>query len=106
MNPYLTAILDIARTWWPSLLVLVPFIVAAIAKCSWSSNAKGWTLVVVAALIGVVGALLTLGVPSPEALAAFVAASVGGATVVYRIARSFGFSSKWLDQLLQIGSAS
>jgi len=104
MNPYLIAVIDIARTWWPSLLVLVPFIVSAIAKCSWSANQKGWFLVLLAALVGIVGALLNMGVPGPEALSAFVAAAIGGATVVYRVARSIEFTNAWLDKLLALGS--
>jgi len=98
---WLKALWDmVVQNWEWILAVAVPFVVATISKSNWSSTAKGWSAIVGSLAIGVVAAFVQ-GIPlEPASLTMFLAAVVGVTQVAYRIFRSFGITSAWLDKLL------
>ena len=90
---------------WPFVLtVLLPFVVALIARMEWSSNAKSWLATGLALVVGVAAVLTTDIAITPENLALVVAVVRGGVQIVYDLFRNVGITSKWLDALLQLGS--
>ena len=102
---YLTAAWSLVASYWPALVAIaLPFVVAWLARCTWSSSAKAWALFALALAVGVVGAFATFGVPPPTQVAAFALAVYGGAQGTYLVARRFKLTSGWLDKLLAIGS--
>ena len=88
---------------WPAIVpVLLPFAAALVARTGWSSAAKGWALIGLSAVVGVAGAYLACGCPTPETAGVFIAATYGGAQVAYRIYRANTTTSRWLDRLLAL----
>lgn len=90
---------------WPLLLtVVLPFVVAFIARTDWSSGAKSWLATGLAALVGI-GTVVTSGVAfTPENLAFIVAAVRGGVQVVYDLFCEVGITNEWLSKLLAYSS--
>lgn len=102
---YLSAAWSLLAVYWPAVVaVLLPFVVALIARCSWSSAAKGWTAFGLSVVVGIVGAFAVMGVPPPTAIATFALAVFGGCQTSYLVFRKVGITSEWLDRLLAIGN--
>lgn len=91
--------------YWPLLFSLVlPPVVAFIARTSWSGRAKSWTALVLSAGIGIAAAV-TSGVPiTVENMVVLIAIARAGAQVAYDVFRSVGVTSDLLDVLLEAGS--
>ena len=103
---WLKALWGLVVTNWEWILaVAVPFAVAAISRSSWSSTAKGWSAVIGSLAVGITAAFVQGIAFAPETIGVFLFAVVGVTQVAYRIFRSFGITSGWLDKLLGWGSA-
>jgi len=91
--------------WWPIIVtVLLPFIVAAIAKVEWSGSAKAWLATGLSLAVGI-GAAITSGIKvTPETVVVFVLAVRGGMEIAYNLFKKAGITSAWLDALLGVGS--
>lgn len=91
---------------WPAIVTLaLPFVVNLIARCSWSGAAKSALAGGMSVLVGIVGAFVA-GVPlTPTSLGAFSLIVFGGCTAAYQVFRSFEITNRWLDVLLDFGSA-
>jgi len=92
--------------WWPIIVtVLLPFVVAAIAKVEWSGAAKAWLATGLSLAVGV-GAAITSGIKvTPETVVVFVLAVRGGMEIAYNLFKKAGITSAWLEALLGVGSA-
>ena len=93
------------QEYWPFLFtVALPFVIAAIAKAEWSSQAKSWLALGLSAVVGVVGAYVA-GIPFTPANLVILAALVRtGTQVAYDLFKRAGITNVWLDELLAIGS--
>jgi hypothetical protein len=102
----MTEVWNAISQYWPVVIpIILPFVVALIARCSWTSNQKGWTAFGISALVGVVGAFVASGgLPTAATITEFVAVVYAGSQVAYRAFASVGVTSDWLDALLQVGS--
>jgi len=90
----------VVDNWEWILAVALPFAVAAISRSNWSSTAKGWSAIVGSLAIGITAAFVQGIAFTPESLSVFLLAVVGATQVAYRVFRSFGITSGWLDKLL------
>ena len=90
----------VVMNWEWILAVAVPFLVAAISKSNWSSTAKGWSAVIGSLAVGIIAAFVQGIAFTPETIGVFLFAVIGVTQVAYRIFRSFGITSGWLDRLL------
>lgn len=99
-------ILTTIARYWPVLIpILLPYLVALISRCEWSSTAKGWVAFAVCVAAGVIGALVA-GIPLASAtFTTWAAAVIAGTQVAYLVFRSNHITSSWLDALLAVGSS-
>lgn len=94
--------------WLPAIGVvitslIIPFAVQLCATCNWSGNAKRWIALVFSIIAGVATALVT-GTPTPESLAVWCFAIIGGVQTAYTAFKSVGVTCGWLDALLNVGN--
>ena len=94
----------LARVWPLAGTVVLPFLVNLIAGCSWPHNEKLWAAVGISILWGAVGAVAVVGLPSAAALTIWMGAMIVATQVCYRAFSAIGFTSKWLDLILEFGS--
>lgn len=102
---WLNALWGLVVHYWPAVLaVVLPFVVARIARSSWSGGAKTWTAFALSVLVGVVGTLVA-GIPlTPETLGLFAAAVFTGSSLAYTLFRRAKMTNAWLEMLLAMGS--
>lgn len=100
----MTVVLSYLKAIWPIVIPALPFLASLIARCSWSSDAKTWLVVVLSVIVGAGGVFVSGFVLSPESIGAFALAVLLGVKTAYTIFRQFALTSKWLDELLAFGS--
>ena len=84
--------------------LVLPFAIQVIKSGSISPNAARWLAIIISLAFGALGALAN-GIPfDPGSFVAFILAFVGGVQIAYSGFKSIGVTSKWLDNLLVIGS--
>ena len=84
--------------------LILPFAIQIVKSESVSPNTSRWLAIIISLLFGLLGALAN-GMPiDPGSFVAFILAFVGGVQIAYSGFKSIGITSKWLDNLLVIGS--
>lgn len=84
--------------------LILPFAIQVIKSESVSPNVARWLAIIISVLFGLLGALAN-GIPmDPGSIVTFILAFVGGVQVAYSGFKSIGITSKWLDNLLAIGT--
>lgn len=107
---WLAAIWALVVQYWPQITSLaLPFVVALIARCDWSGDAKFAVMLSLCLVVGIVSAFVA-GVPlQPETLSRFVtvawAATFLVAETAYRVFRRYSLTRSWLDKLLALGGS-
>lgn len=103
---WLKALWDAIVTNWEWIIaVALPFGVALVAKTTWTASMKGWLAVGMSLALGVVATFVQGLALTPETIVPFFLAMIGATQLAYRVFRSFGITSAWLDRLLGIGSS-
>ena len=91
--------------YWPLVFsVFLPFAVARIAACSWSTAAKTWTAVLLSLALGVLGTMVTGLAFTPETLIVFVTSAFTISSVAYAEFKRHKITADWLDRLLNGGA--
>jgi len=102
---WLDALWRYVVTYWPVVMtVLLPFVVSAIARRSWSGRAKSWLALGLSMLVGVLGGFAAGVQLTPETIGIFTITVYGGVKLAYEVFRSIGITNSWLDDLLALGS--
>lgn len=93
-------------TWWPAFMAAgLPFIVNLIANRKWSTGAKQLIAGIGSVFIGIVGAMAAGIALTPDTAALFVLAAYGGCQASYAIFKKLNITCKWLEALLDFGTA-